>query len=37
MKKLLIVLLLTVFAIPALAQGSPPQGAANAPYTVEYY
>ena len=37
MKKLLLVLLLTMFAIPVLAQGAPPQGAANAPYTVEYY
>ncbi len=37
MKKLLLVLLLTAFAIPVLAQGAPPQGAANAPYTVEYY
>jgi hypothetical protein len=37
MKKLLLVLLLTAFAIPSLAQGAPPQGAANAPYTVEYY
>jgi hypothetical protein len=37
MKKLLLVLLLTAIAIPVLAQGAPPQGAANAPYTVEYY
>jgi hypothetical protein len=37
MKKLLLVLLLVTFAIPVLAQGAPPQGAANAPYTVEYY
>lgn len=37
MKKLLLVFLLTAFAIPVLAQGAPPQGAANAPYTVEYY
>jgi hypothetical protein len=37
MKKLLLVLLLTAFAIPTLAQGAPPQGAANAPYSVEYY
>ena len=37
MKKLLLVLLLAAFAIPVLAQGAPPQGAANAPYTVEYY
>ena len=37
MKKLLLVLLMMMFAIPVLAQGAPPQGAANAPYTVEYY
>jgi hypothetical protein len=37
MKKLLLVLLLTACAIPILAQGAPPQGKANAPYTVEYY
>ncbi len=37
MKKLLLVLLLTACAIPILAQGAPPQGDANAPYTVEYY
>ena len=37
MKKLLLVLLLVTFASPVLAQGAPPQGAANAPYTVEYY
>jgi hypothetical protein len=37
MKKLLLVLLLVTSAIPALAQGAPPQGAANAPYTMEYY
>ncbi len=37
MKKLLLVLLTAAFAIPVLAQGAPPQGAANAPYSVEYY
>ncbi|MES2223274.1 MAG: hypothetical protein V4587_20170 [Acidobacteriota bacterium] len=37
MKKLLLVLLTATFAIPVLAQGAPPQGAANAPYSVEYY
>lgn len=37
MKKLLLVLLLTAVTIPLLAQGAPPQGAANAPYSVEYY
>lgn len=37
MKKLLLVLLLVTCAIPVLAQGAPPQAAANAPYTVEYY
>jgi hypothetical protein len=37
MKKLLLILLLTAFTIPVMAQGAPPQGAANAPYTIEYY
>ena len=36
MKKLLILLLL-VSSIPALAQGAPPQGGADQPYTMEYY
>jgi hypothetical protein len=30
-------LLLSVSAIPLLAQGAPPQGAADRPYTMEYY
>ena len=42
MRRIVLALLLSVFAIPvfvtsALAQGAPPQAAANAPYTIEYY
>ena len=37
MSKVLLALSLSVFALPALAQGAPPQGAANRPYTMEYY
>jgi hypothetical protein len=37
MPKLLLALSLSVFALPALAQGAPPQGASNQPYTMEYY
>ena len=37
MRKLLVILLLTVCAIPALSQGAPPQGGADQPYTMEYY
>jgi len=37
MRKLLVIVLLTVCAIPALAQGAPPQGGADQPYTMEYY
>jgi hypothetical protein len=37
MRNALFVLLLSVFAPPLLAQGAPPQGAADQPYTVEYY
>jgi hypothetical protein len=37
MRKLLVILLLAACAIPALAQGAPPQGKADQPYTVEYY
>jgi len=37
MSKLRLALFLSVFALPALAQGAPPQGAANRPYTMEYY
>lgn len=33
-----LLLVLTVpFAVPLMAQGAPPQGAADQPYTVEYY
>jgi hypothetical protein len=37
MRNLLFALLLSACARPLLAQGSPPQSAANQPYTVEYY
>ncbi len=37
MKNLAVVLLLTFLAAPAFAQGAPPQGGADAPYTMEYY
>jgi len=37
MKRLVLMLLLSLAAAPLLAQGAPPQGAADAPYTVEYY
>src|SRR5450755_2389192 len=37
MRKLLILFLLTVCAIPVVAQGAPPQGGADQPYTLEYY
>ena len=37
MRRILLALLLAVAAIPALAQGAPPQAAANQPYTIEYY
>ena len=37
MKKLLLALVLAVAARPAFAQGSPAQGAADQPYTMEYY
>jgi hypothetical protein len=37
MRKLLLLLLLAVLAIPVLAQGAPPQRAADQPYTTEYY
>src|SRR5271154_7362980 len=37
MRRLIILLLLAVAAIPSFAQGAPPQGAADAPYAVEYY
>ena len=37
MRNTLFALLLLVFAPPLLAQGAPPQTAANQPYTMEYY
>jgi hypothetical protein len=37
MKSVIYTLLLLVAAGPLLAQGSPPQGAADQPYAVEYY
>ena len=37
MKKVVLVLLFTFFAAPLFAQGAPPQGGADAPYTMEYY
>jgi hypothetical protein len=37
MRRILLALLLSVFAIPVLAQGAPPQAAANQPYAIEYY
>jgi hypothetical protein len=37
MRNLLLTLLLAVVARPVLAQGSPPHGAADQPYTLEYY
>ena len=35
MKRLLLLLMLS--AVPLVAQGAPPQGAPNQPYTMEYY
>jgi hypothetical protein len=37
MKNILLTLLLAVVAQPLLAQGAPPQGAPDQPYTLEYY
>jgi len=37
MKKLLLTVLLSACAQTLLAQGAPPQGGANQPYTLEYY
>jgi hypothetical protein len=37
MRTILTVLTLRLLAQPLLAQGAPPQGAANQPYTMEYY
>ena len=33
----LIALVLTMFTLPSLGQGAPPQGGAKQPYTMEYY
>ncbi len=37
MRNLFLTLLLAVLARPVFAQGAPPQGAADQPYTMEYY
>ena len=37
MKNSVIAFLFIVFTLPTLAQGAPPQGGANQPYTMEYY
>jgi hypothetical protein len=37
MRNVLLALVLSVFAPPLLAQGAPPQAAADQPYTMEYY
>ena len=37
MRNILFALLLSVFAPPLLAQGAPPQAAADQPYSMEYY
>jgi hypothetical protein len=37
MRNVLVVALLSLAPVALLAQGSPPQGGANAPYTMEYY
>ena len=37
MRSLLLVLFLSVSSMPLFAQGAPPQGAADQPYTMEYY
>src|SRR4051812_2659637 len=37
MKSFVVVLLLTFLAAPVFAQGAPPQGGTDAPYTMEYY
>jgi hypothetical protein len=37
MRNILLTLLLFIAARPLLAQGAPPQGGPNQPYTVEYY
>jgi hypothetical protein len=37
MKRMLLALIFAVSSLALLAQGAPPQGAADAPYAVEYY
>jgi hypothetical protein len=37
MRRILLAFLLSLFVIPALAQGAPPQAGANQPYAIEYY
>src|SRR5512142_950473 len=37
MRKARLTLVLLAWALPLLGQGAPPQGAADQPYTVEYY
>ncbi|PYX99574.1 MAG: hypothetical protein DMG64_19055, partial [Acidobacteria bacterium] len=37
MKNSLIPFLFAVLTLPMFAQGAPPQGGANQPYTMEYY
>ena len=37
MKSLLLLLFLSVFALPLVAQGAPPRAGADEPFTVEYY
>ena len=37
MQKAMLVISLSLVALPLLGQGAPPQGAANQPYTMEYY
>lgn len=37
MKNLAVVLLFSFLVVPVFAQGAPPQGSADQPYTMEYY
>src|SRR6266550_2868370 len=37
MKNMLLAFAVSLVALPLRAQGAPPQGAANQPYTMEYY
>jgi len=37
MKTFLLALTLAAFALPLVAQGAPPQNAADQPYVMEYY